>query len=101
VSGLPRHAPRRRVRNYHREVALSQTHGDDRGVEGRSTRVRKSREARRRERKGTDDGGGGGGRGGGRGRRKRECFYCSTSRLKVAFPGQWADPLKPPRFRGR
>lgn len=29
-------------------------------------------------------------------RRKRECFYCSTSRLKVAFPGQWADPLKPP-----
>lgn len=28
-------------------------------------------------------------------RRKRECFYCSTSRLKVAFPGQWADPLKP------
>ena len=24
-------------------------------------------------------------------RRKREFFYCSTSRLKVAFPDQWAD----------
>lgn len=36
------------------------------------------------------------GNNGERGRKKRECFYCSTSRLKVAFPGQWADPLKLP-----